>query len=168
MASRSGAAGSNRDGCAIREQWSAANGERGESLTSYDPASKSWRQHWIETDGMQSDYVGGVDGKDVVMTAPGIDDAGKPIQHRMRFTPLPDGRVRQFIEDSSNGGASWAPSFDGYYSKTLSHDESPFHIESTIRLSFHIESFSRSEGPLPAPSLGAPAKAHPSDPSATT
>lgn len=108
------------DGCAIREQWSAVNGGRGESLTSYDPATKRWRQHWIETDGTQSDYVGGLDGNDVVMIAADVDAAGKPVQHRMRFSLLADGRVHQFMDDSSDGGRSWTVSFDGYYSKVPS------------------------------------------------
>ena len=37
---------------------------------------------------------------------------------RMSFTPLDDGRVRQFIEESRDGGATWATWFDGYYTRT--------------------------------------------------
>ncbi|HEX3468412.1 MAG TPA: hypothetical protein VHT05_10070 [Candidatus Elarobacter sp.] len=105
-------------GCAVHEHWFASNGGTGESLTSLDPASKTWRQHWISWNGTQSDYVGKVDGRDVVMIAPGVDAAGKPQLLRMRFSPLPDGRVRQYMEASSDNGTTWAPAFDGYYART--------------------------------------------------
>jgi hypothetical protein len=37
---------------------------------------------------------------------------------RITWTPLPDGRVRQLWEVSSDGGSSWAVSFDGYYERS--------------------------------------------------
>ncbi len=104
-------------GCAVREVWTASSGGSGQSLTSYDPVTKSWRQHWIDATGSQSDYIGDVDGKDVVMTAHAVDVAGKAVLYRMRFTPLPDGRLRQFIDQSQDGGSSWTATFEGFYSK---------------------------------------------------
>jgi hypothetical protein len=103
-------------GCALHEHWMASRGNTGESLTSYDPLTKRWRQHWIDGTGSLSDYTGDVDAKDVVLTAPGTDAAGKPLLYRMRFSPLPGGRVRQFIQQSMDGGSTWSLSFDGYYS----------------------------------------------------
>lgn len=105
-------------GCALHEHWLATSGEIGESLTSFDPATKRWRQHWIEGDGTVSDYVGDADRTDVVMTAPGIDPKGKAILYRMRFSPLPDGRVRQHIDQSADAGSTWSLSFEGFYSRT--------------------------------------------------
>ena len=32
------------------------------------------------------------------------------------FTPQPEGRVRQLIEETPDDGVSWAASFDGLYS----------------------------------------------------
>ncbi len=35
------------------------------------------------------------------------------------WTLLPDGRVRQFFEQSDDGGETWAPWFEGFYTRTL-------------------------------------------------
>ncbi len=105
-------------GCAVHEHWFASNGGTGESLTSFDPLTKTWRQHWIAWNGRLTDYVGNVEGRDIVMTAPTADAAGKPLLYRMRFSPLADGRVRQYMEVSHDHGTGWAPLFDGYYAKT--------------------------------------------------
>jgi tetratricopeptide (TPR) repeat protein len=104
------------DGCAIEETWTGAYGGNGKSLTSYDVTSKRWVQHYVTSSGSYNDYAGRVEGKSVVMIAPG-GTAAKPAQIRMSFTPLGDGRVRQLMETSTDGGATWAPSFDGYYAK---------------------------------------------------
>ena len=104
------------DGCAIEETWTGTFGGNGKSLTSYDVATKRWLQHYVSSTGTFNDYAGKAEGKSIVMIAPG-SAAGKPIQIRMSFTPLADGRVRQFMETSSDGGATWTPGFDGYYAK---------------------------------------------------
>jgi hypothetical protein len=33
------------------------------------------------------------------------------------WTAQPDGRVRQFFEQSNDGGETWEPWFEGYYSR---------------------------------------------------
>ena len=104
------------DGCAIEETWTGAYGGNGKSLTSYDSAKKRWVQHYVASSGSLNDYVGRAQEKSIVMIAP-AGTAAKPGQIRMTFTPLDDGRVRQFMETSSDGGATWSSSFDGYYAK---------------------------------------------------
>ena len=39
------------------------------------------------------------------------------------WTPLPDGRVRQFFEHSDDGGATWVSWFDGYYTRQAEQDQ---------------------------------------------
>jgi tetratricopeptide (TPR) repeat protein len=104
------------DGCAIEETWTGTFGGNGKSLTSYDVATKRWLQHYISSTGTFNDYSGEAQGSSIVMIAPGTA-AAKPIQIRMSFTPLADGRVRQLMETSSDGGATWTAGFDGYYAK---------------------------------------------------
>ncbi len=36
----------------------------------------------------------------------------------MTFTPLEDGRVRQLIEQSTDGGQTYTVWFDGYYARS--------------------------------------------------
>jgi hypothetical protein len=40
---------------------------------------------------------------------------GSSERFRMTFTPSPDGSVRQFIEQSRDGGETWYVWFDGRY-----------------------------------------------------
>ena len=40
--------------------------------------------------------------------------------NRVTWTPLPDGRVRQFWQTSNDGGKTWTAGFDGFYSKKKS------------------------------------------------
>ena len=39
-------------------------------------------------------------------------------RNRMNWTLLPDGRVRQWQENSTDGGATWTTRFVGYYRRT--------------------------------------------------
>ena len=40
---------------------------------------------------------------------------GKTLKCRAEFTPYMNGRIRQFIERSSDGGKTWKTYFDGVY-----------------------------------------------------
>lgn len=42
---------------------------------------------------------------------------GSLVLDRTTLSPLPDGRVRQVIETSTDGGRTWEVGFDAYYSR---------------------------------------------------
>ena len=42
-------------------------------------------------------------------------DSTAPTLHRITWTPLPDGSVRQHWEASQDAGANWRTLFDGLY-----------------------------------------------------
>ena len=42
---------------------------------------------------------------------------GTTAEFRGLWTPLEDGRVRQFFEQSGDGGESWSPWFEGFYTR---------------------------------------------------
>ena len=46
--------------------------------------------------------------------------SGERRPYRMTFTPQTDGSVHQFIEESSDGGNTWAVWFDGTYKRQQS------------------------------------------------
>jgi len=60
----------------------------------------------LELDGVAAD--GGM-----VLTSAATDNP----RNRITWRVLPDARVRQLWETSSDGGATWTTSFDGYYEK---------------------------------------------------
>jgi len=42
---------------------------------------------------------------------------GTTAPFRALWTPLPDGRVRQYFEQSNDDGGTWVPWFEGFYTR---------------------------------------------------
>ena len=104
-------------GCVLHEHWKGAKGGVGESFNIYDAGSKRWHQTWVDASGTLVVLNGGiVDGK-MVLEGPGQGPNGEPATNRISWEKLPDGRVRQLWTVSTDGGKTWATSFDGYYAK---------------------------------------------------
>jgi hypothetical protein len=109
-------------GCAVFEHWKGAGGGEGKSFFSFDARAGRWDQVWVTSD---TTKPGGLKRKTLIAhVGAGVrfqgeilsgDDA--PYLDRTTLTPLEDGRVRQLIEISTDGGQSWRPIFDGYYSR---------------------------------------------------
>ena len=110
------------DGCVVQEEWRSAGGGTGSSYNFYDPRTKQWHQFWVDAGGLQwvsfdekgnpSTARGGLtkDGAMELVSVPGTS----PLV-RARWVKLPDGRVRQSFEQSTDNGKTWSQSFDGYY-----------------------------------------------------
>jgi hypothetical protein len=97
-------------GCGIRENWMPFQGAGGGSLNIYVPGARHWEQFWIDSGGTRALFVGGLKGKDMVIEG----EWGGPLV-RITYTPNVDGSVRQFGVQSTDGGKSWASSFDLLY-----------------------------------------------------
>jgi hypothetical protein len=103
-------------GCALVENWTDAAGWEGKSLFYRVDATGEWKQVWVTDSGPMKE-------KSLVreFTGPGVrfqgvvSRNGKSILDRTTLTPLPDGRVRQLIEQSADGGATWHTAYDGLY-----------------------------------------------------
>jgi hypothetical protein len=105
------------DGCAVVERWHGADGHDGQSLFYRELASGEWRQVWVTDAGPMKE-------KRLVkdFPSPGIRFAGEIrrksgelVHDRTTLTPLPDGSVRQVIEQSTDGGKTWRTGFDAIY-----------------------------------------------------
>jgi hypothetical protein len=104
------------EGCAICEQWTSASGKGGMSINYYDATDQQWRQDWVGGDGTILHLRGNL--KDGAMILSGESKGAKgTIINRITWTPLPDGKVRQKWETSTNTGASWKTAFVGIYEK---------------------------------------------------
>ena len=101
------------DGCTVLEQYTTQAGYAGTSLNFYDPTRKVWHQTWIDNQGGALFIEGGLVGNAMVLST---TDSKETIQ-RITWTPLPDGRVRQHWESTTDSGKTWTTQFDGYYSK---------------------------------------------------
>ena len=104
-------------GCVLVEKWTSVQGGSGMSMNYYDAGTNTWWQHWVSS-GLLIDIEGGVkDGAMHLLGTAYYMTNGNRNPFRGTWTPLPDGRVRQFFEQSTDGGETWNVWFDGYYAK---------------------------------------------------
>jgi hypothetical protein len=103
------------NGCLLFEEYQGAKTFSGSSINYYDPSDGQWNQHWVDN------------GTSIIHTAGGIKDGSMVMEgtiyylaqersapFRGTWTPLEDGRVRQFFQEKDAEG-SWQTWFDGYY-----------------------------------------------------
>lgn len=116
-------AGSNRisraeRGCVLLEQWAGAGGSTGMSINYLDRVSGEWVQSWHAAGGSQINIRGELTDAGMLLegTIHYIGN-GTTAPFRGLWTLLDDGRVRQFFEQSNDGGETWVPWFEGFYTR---------------------------------------------------
>ena len=115
-------AGSNRiareeSGCVLTEHWVSAGGT-GSSVNFVDKISDEWVQVWNSQAGAQINIRGGLTAEGMRLTGTIHYVAnGTTAPFRGLWTALPDGRVRQYFEQSNDEGQTWAPWFEGFYTR---------------------------------------------------
>lgn len=102
--------------CVLIENWKSTNGVPGQSLNFYDFVTKKWNQIWVDASGGVTRFEGTFTDGAMRFQGERVDTAGGRTPVKMTFTPLPDGRVRQMGEATSDGGKTWAVEYDLYYS----------------------------------------------------
>lgn len=103
------------NGCALEEQWVSVRGWTGQSINYYHPGRGEWHQLWTDGGASIIDIRGGL--RDGAMVLEGtIFYLDKDVEKgfRGRWTPLEDGRVRQFFEEQDEAG-EWQVWFEGFY-----------------------------------------------------
>lgn len=117
LAGRNVIAASHR-GCVLVENWTSASGGTGMSMNWLDHEKDEWVQVWIDSSGGQIEIRGGLTDEGMRLTGQiHYTGNGTTAPFRGLWTPLPDGRVRQFFEQSNDGGETWQPWFEGFYSR---------------------------------------------------
>jgi hypothetical protein len=107
------------DGCAVSEDY-AAGGFVGRSLNSYDAANRQWHQHWVDHTGLSLLLDGGFQGGAMILQAARPSLGGRTVIDRIKWSLLPGGIVRQFWDQSLDGGQTFALFFDGRYTRVPS------------------------------------------------
>jgi hypothetical protein len=104
-------------GCALLENWTSARGGQGKSLNSFNPAVGQWQQYWIGQDGNPTEFRESTwEGASIVLRAHAPASGTTPAtEQRLTFSPLDSATVRQHGETSTDGGATWATTYDFYY-----------------------------------------------------
>ena len=107
-----------QNGCMVLESWTGASGSIGTSMNYYDGTKDKWVQHWVSAGGTTINIEGGLEEESMVMmgeifylngTAPVVRD------FRAKWTPMENGVVRQFFEESTDNGKTWYTWFEGFY-----------------------------------------------------
>jgi hypothetical protein len=105
-------------GCVLVETWKSVRGGTGMSINYLDKTSDEWVQIWNDATGNQIHIRGGLTSEGMLLEGTihyVASDTTAPF--RGLWTLLPDGRVRQFFEQSNDGGETWQTWFEGFYSR---------------------------------------------------
>lgn len=104
------------DGCALIENWTGAKGGSGKSLNFFDRGDGLWHQTWIDRSGGALFLKGSfADGAMRMEGERPATDKQPATRHRITWTALADGSVRQLWESSPVDRAAWSRQFDGLY-----------------------------------------------------
>ena len=106
-------------GCALIENWLGAAGNPGMSINYFDIAASEWVQVWNSAGGSQINIRGGLTDEGMLLEGQiSYVSNNLTAPFRALWTLLDDGRVRQFFEQYDEDSESWAPWFEGFYTKT--------------------------------------------------
>ncbi len=105
-------------GCVLLEHWENTAGGTGQSINYVDKTTGEWVQVWNAEGGSQINIRGGMTDDGMLLTGT-LHTMGNDttIPFRALWTLLPDGRVRQFFEQSTDGGETWTTWFEGFYTR---------------------------------------------------
>jgi hypothetical protein len=104
------------DGCLVFEHWAGAGAAKGWSMNTYDQSTGLWYQHWVDESGLNLVLSGGLQDGTMVLSGPRRTASGVTVTERIAYTPLPGGQMRQFWQESLDGGATFPfVAFDGLY-----------------------------------------------------
>jgi hypothetical protein len=104
------------DGCALIENWSGLKGGEGKSLNFYDRDDGLWHQTWIDRSGGALFLSGKFENGAMRLEGVRASSAKQPAaRHRITWTPLSGGKVRQLWESSPLDKDQWTTQFDGLY-----------------------------------------------------
>lgn len=105
-------------GCMLTERWTNIAGGTGMSVNFLDRITGEWVQIWNSEGGSQIQIRGGMTDDGMLLTGTlHYVAAGTTFPFRGLWTPLADGRVRQFFEQSNDDGETWVPWFEGFYTR---------------------------------------------------
>jgi hypothetical protein len=103
-------------GCALLENWTGAQGSAGKSLNFFDRDDGLWHQTWIDARGGALFLSGRFENNAMRLEGERPATAKQPAtRHRITWTPLAGGKVRQLWESTPVGKDAWTVQFDGLY-----------------------------------------------------
>jgi hypothetical protein len=102
--------------CVLLENWSGSLGGNGKSFNLWNAQAGCWQQTWVSDTGNATYYHDSrIENGAIAFLAEQKGADGTVTRTRMTFYPLGPDQVRQLGETSTDGGATWAVSFDLNY-----------------------------------------------------
>lgn len=110
-------------GCLLEERFRTPKGYEAVAFAAFDVWEQRWFRTYIDNRGERVELAGVLEGNAMILTGQeaGPGESGAVFQ-RVRITPIGAG-VRQSIQVSRDGGASWGPSVDLLYQPAGSREE---------------------------------------------
>jgi tetratricopeptide (TPR) repeat protein len=103
------------DGCILLENWTGLQGGTGKSINFYNVGTGKWRQTWVDSTGNVAEFQGQYKDGALRYEGEGYPRGGQKVLSRLTFFNLGPDRVRQFAEQSTDGGKTWNVSYDFIY-----------------------------------------------------
>jgi hypothetical protein len=102
--------------CVIFENWTGLFGGSGKSFNAWNPDLGCWQQNWMDDKGTVTNFTDGHrEGNALVYMVEKKDSNGVLVKNRLSFFDLGPDQVRQFSEQSRDGGATWTVVYDFNY-----------------------------------------------------
>jgi tetratricopeptide (TPR) repeat protein len=102
------------EGCVLLESWTST-GYAGKSFNLFEPATRRWRQVWVDTQGSMHLYQGEAREGNLYFTGESASAGGGKVLYQLAFLRHGRDGVRQLWEQSTDGGKTWSVAFDGIY-----------------------------------------------------
>ena len=104
--------------CVLFENWTGAQGGIGKSLNYYSAIDGLWHQQWVDGNGGSLSLAGKFENGAMRLEGLRPATAKQPaMRHRITWTPLPGGKVRQLWESTPADSEKWTAQFDGLYER---------------------------------------------------
>jgi tetratricopeptide (TPR) repeat protein len=103
--------------CVIFENWSGAGGGNGKSFNIYNSNRGKWQQTWVSDTGNVLELSGESKDGNMIFTGETVAKNGSRTEERLSFFKLSPDKVRQYWEQSTDGGKTWNVVFDGLYTR---------------------------------------------------
>ena len=105
------------DQCVLLENWTGGGGGVGKSFNHYDTSKKIWMQDWVDSQSNSIHFEGKLEDGVMSYYADSRKPDGTPIRRHLQFFKLDADHVRQFSQQSSDGGKTWATEYDFTYNR---------------------------------------------------
>jgi len=103
--------------CVLLENWTGGGGGVGKSFNHYDTSKKIWMQDWVDSQSNSIHFEGKLEDGVMSYYADSHNPDGTPIRRHLQFFKLDSDHVRQFSQQSSDGGKTWTTEYDFTYNR---------------------------------------------------